>query len=130
MATVNAFGNYLLDKGFDVTGALAQYVFVKGDGAGGVTAITSASDRPVGVTMFHVTAAEILKGKGASVRSHGIAEVQITGTALLGQLAGLNADGTVRVAVSGDIVVGEFASDGASGGRAAVSVNLPGYVLP
>lgn len=127
MATVNAFGNYLRDKGFDVTGALAQYVFVKGDGSGGVTAITSTSDQPVGVTQFHVTASELARGKGASVRGIGISEIVLGSNCSLGQLAGLLADGSVRVAQSGDTVVGIFASDGVSGGRAALDINLPGY---
>lgn len=128
--TVNSFGNYLMDKGYDVSNPISIFQFVKGDGAGGVEPVTSTSDEPLGVSQFHVTASEMLKGKGSSVRGMGISEVYCTGDVSLGDPAGLVADGTVRTAQSGDLIVGQFRSDGIGGGRAAVALSLPGSIAP
>lgn len=124
----NAFGNYLMDKGYDVSAPIGMFYFVKGDGAGGVTPVTATTDEPLGVAQFHVTASEILKGKGASVRVSGIAQVYCTGAVTLGDALGLVADGSVRTAASTDLIVGQARSDGASGGRCACQISLPGSI--
>jgi hypothetical protein len=128
--SIQAFENFELDKGYDVSGAIDIFHFVKGDGVGGVTQVTSAADHALGVSQFHVTVSELARGKGASVRGTGISQVYVSGTPALGDFAGLQADGTVRVAQSGDRVVGLFRSSGVDGGKAAVQVELPGHILP
>lgn len=128
--SIQAFENFELDKGYDASGAIDIFHFVKGDGVGGVTQVTSAADLVLGVAQFHVTVSELARGKGSSVRGTGISQVYVTGTPALGDLAGLNADGTVRVAASGDRVIGLFRSSGVDGGKAAVQIEIPGYILP
>jgi hypothetical protein len=133
MSTVNAFENFQLDKGYDVSSPITAWHFVKDDGSGGmsVAQVSSADDVPIGVAQFHTTATEMLRGKGASVRPDGISQIYISadGNIENGDLAGLTADGSVRVAQSGDRVVGQFRSNGVALGRAALEVVLPGYIL-
>lgn len=128
----NAFGNYLQDKGYDVSNPIAQFMLVKDDGSGTLTVeqVSANDDSPIGVAQFHVTASEMQRGKGASVRKLGISQVYCTGAATNGDQAGSTGDGTVRVANSGDVIVGMFVSNAIDGGRAAVELSLTGAVAP
>lgn len=126
-----AYGNYGLDKGYDAAVALTKYRFCKFSAEETVTVVTAKTDACAGVSQFGVTAAEILKGKGASVRVEGISEVEVSATVTVGDLAGLTANGTIRTAVSGDRVVGEVRSGATgAGSRCSVHLALPGYILP
>jgi hypothetical protein len=128
--SITAYGNFILDKGWDVSGAITQYHFVKADGVGGVTQVTATTDNPLGVSQFHVTVSELARGKGASVRVEGISEVYCTGAVSAGDLVGLVADGSVRTAQSGDTIVGQAYGAGADGERAPIALSLPGHVHP
>lgn len=76
-----------LDKGYNAEDVIAKYRAVKyGATAEGVLPITAAADRVMGISLFHVTAAERLRGKGASVRRAGIAEWECGGTITRGDL--------------------------------------------
>ena len=128
----NAFGNYLLDKGYDVLNPISQFKFVKFSGTDSdsgpqVTAIVANTDVPCGVAQFHVTDTELSKGKGASVRTDGISECYVastSGSGHAGQTAYLYADGSCGDnTVAGGTIVGIFRSDFNAGGRAAVEVS-------
>jgi len=125
-----ATGNFVLDKGYDAAAALTKYRAVKFSAEETVTPVTAKTDTIAGVSQFAVSAAEILKGKGASVRVMGATEWEVTGTATVGGMAGLNADGTVHDAATGDRVVGMFRQGATTGNRASVQIVTPGWIAP
>lgn len=73
-----AYGNFVLDKGYDAAGLIRKFRVVEltanPEEVGEANAVT---DYPLGISQFAVTAAEILKGKGASIREAGISELEI-----------------------------------------------------
>jgi hypothetical protein len=95
-----AWGNFLLDVGMDASGAISKYRLVKYTSAETVTAVTAIADDPIGVSQFGVTTGEIAKGKGASVRVHGVSEVEASGAIAVGQRCQLETDGRVKLAVA------------------------------
>lgn len=123
-------GNFVLDKGYDAAAALTKFRFVKFSAEETVTPITAKTDIVAGVAQYGVTAPEIAKGKGASVRVMGASEIEAGATCTVGATAGLMADGTVRDAVTGDRVVGMFRSGAATGGRASIQLALSGVIAP
>jgi len=124
-----ATGNFVLDKGYDAAAALGKYKAVKFSAAETVTPVTAKTDVVAGITQYAVATGEITKGKGASIRVMGATEMEVSGTATIGALAGLNADGTCHDAATGDRVIGVFRQGAATGGRASVQLSLPGYIL-
>lgn len=122
---MTAYGSYGKDLGFDAAAAIEKFRFVKLSGAPEtVTPVTGVADQPVGVAQFSVTAAEILKGKGASVRVSGVSEVEVTVAVNEGDLAGLNADGTCSIAAAGDRIVGQYLTATAGAGRASLMLDV------
>ena len=124
-----ASGNFVLDKGYDAAAALTKFRFVKIAHASGVaqaTPVTAITDHPMGVVQFGVTAGEITKGKGASVRLLGISEVEAAGAIAVGDMVQLENDGRVStvVAASGKRIVGHCTDKGAgaAGDRASVLI--------
>jgi hypothetical protein len=95
-----AWGNFLLDVGMDAASSLSKYRFVKYSAAEQVTAVTGIGDDPIGVSQFAVTAQDLTRGKGASVRVHGVSEVEASGAIAVGQRVQLEADGRVKVATA------------------------------
>lgn len=68
-------GNFIRDKGYDAESVLIKFRAVKaGATAEGVTAITVAGEDGMGVEQFGVPAADLTRGKGASVRVDGATE--------------------------------------------------------
>ena len=105
-----ATGNFVLEKGFNAAAAITKFYAVKMSGnAEEVTPVTANTDDIVGFAQFGVTAAEILKGKGSSVRMIGITEAVATGAIDEGQWVQLEADGRVSALVnaSGKTIVGK-----------------------
>ena len=127
-----AYGNFVLDKGYNAAGALSKYRCVKYTAAETVGPTTAITERIAGVTQFSVSAAEILKGKGASVRKSGISEVEAGAAVAVGAACGLLADGRVRTAATGDRVVGTCVGHaaGAAGERIAMEVDTNGPLSP
>lgn len=122
---MTAYGSYGKDLGFDVSAAITKFRFVKLTGAvETVGPVTGVADNPIGVAQFSVTAAEILKGKGASVRVSGVTEVEVTVAVNEGDLAGLNADGTCSIANTGDRIVGQYVTPTAGAGRASLNIDI------
>lgn len=103
-----AYGNSVgMDKGYDAETAIAKYAAVKlGTTAEGVAAITGLADRAIGVSLFHVTASEISRGKGATVREMGIVEWAVGAAVAKGDPITIDAIGRAVTAVSGKRVYG------------------------
>lgn len=127
-----AYGNFVLDKGYDAAAALTKFRFVKQTAnAEEVTPVTAATDVTHGVAQFGVTAAELLQGKGASVRLEGISEVEAGAAVAKGAEVMSDTSGRcVTAATAGNRVVGvALQAASASGDRIAVRLALPGRVL-
>ncbi|KKW09708.1 MAG: hypothetical protein UY48_C0055G0011 [Candidatus Gottesmanbacteria bacterium GW2011_GWB1_49_7] len=130
---MTAWGNFIVDKGFDAAAAITKFRAVKlvaTNGLESVTPVTAATDNVVGVAQFGVTAPEILKGKGASVRLMGITEMETAEAITRGRRVSITANGRVQMAstgVVGDTLIG-LAMDGCDGAgdRIPVFLNLPG----
>lgn len=103
-----AYGNSIgLDKGYDAESAISKYFAVKpGTTAEGVTAVTANTDRAIGVSLFGVTSAEILRGKGASIREAGIVEWQCSAAIAKGAAVTISANGRCVTAATGNRVYG------------------------
>lgn len=105
-----ASGNYVLDKGYNAAAALTKFYAVKMTGnPEEVGPVTANTDEVHGFAQFGVTAAEILRGKGSSVRLMGITEAVAVGPIADGQWVTLEADGRVSALVnaSGKTIVGK-----------------------
>lgn len=102
-------GNYLMDKGATPESALVKYRACKlGTGEQSVTAITGAGSDGYGVQQFDVTAADLLRGKLASVRPQGITEWEAGGTCTKDGDATVDSVGRCVDAVSGNRIWGKF----------------------
>lgn len=102
-----AFGQAGLEKGYNAETALVKRRAVKfGATAEGVTAIVLATDVAIGVSLFHVSAAELLRGKGASIRRDGIAEWEAGEAIARGVPVTIDAVGRCVHAVAGNYVYG------------------------
>ena len=125
-----AYGNFILDKGYDADAAITIYRAVKvGTSVEGVTPVTALSDEVLGIAQFGVTAGELALGKGCSVRLEGISEVEISAAIARGARVGIIADGRVRTAAAGDRVIGVALAAGTNAGdRIPVRLNLPGPI--
>lgn len=127
-----AYGNYVLDKGYDASAAISKFYAVKYTGTEEVGPVTAASDVIAGFAQFGVTAAEILKEKGASVRLDGITEAVVgDGTDIaVGDSVQLMADGRVQKTAgsSGARIVGVCVGHPSSvaGDRIALRIDLNG----
>lgn len=94
--------NQILDLGYDAAAALTKYTAVKMSDSMTVTPCTAEGDVWIGVTMFGVTAAEILQGKGASVRHMGVALIVVgTGGVTFGTIGVMDAAGKVVASNTG-----------------------------
>lgn len=127
-----ATGNFILDKGYDAAAAITKFRAVKFSAAETVTPVTADTDVIAGFAQFSVSAAEILKGKGASVRMEGITEAEATAAISVGQLVTLAADGRVTAAVSGDRVVGTCVGHPSTnaGDRISLKIDTSGQIAP
>lgn len=104
-----AWGNFILDVGFNASAALTKYRGVKLTAAETVGPVTAITDNPIGWEQFGVTAPEIAKGKGSSCRVEGVTEAEASGAIAVGALCQLEADGRVSsiVGASGKRIVGQ-----------------------
>jgi hypothetical protein len=104
-----AWGNFVLDVGFDAAAPVTKFYAVKfGATPETVTPVTGIADLMVGIAQFNVLAAEILQGKGSSVRVMGVSEAVAASAIALGALVTMEADGrfSTWVSASGKRVVG------------------------
>lgn len=111
-------GNYIQDKGYDAAEALTKFRAVKFTTAETVGPVTADTDVIAGVVQHDVTAAEILRGKGASIRVEGDTLMECTGNIAIGALVVISANGRAVTGTAGDRVIGhcvEANADGAGG---------------
>src|SRR5215467_7444988 len=103
-----AWGNFLLDSGFDAAAAITKFRCVKLSAAETVTPVTAITDTVIGVSQFGVASSEILRGKGASIRIWGVTECEAAGAIAVGQRCQLETTGRVsaEVGASGKRLVG------------------------
>jgi hypothetical protein len=100
----------MYDVGFNAAVAINKFYAVKMSGnSEEVTPVTAITDNPVGFAQFGVSASEITRGKGASVRVWGVTEAVAVGPIALGVLCTLETDGRVSalVGASGKRIVGQ-----------------------
>jgi hypothetical protein len=121
-----ATGNFVLDKGYKVAAGqiVTKFRAVKFSAAETVTPVTAIGDRIAGVVQFSVSAAELLKGKGASVRVAGITEAEASGAVAVGAAVGLAADGRVKTAAIGERIVGTCVGHPATNAGDSISLRL------
>lgn len=127
-----AWGNFVLDKGMDVTAAITKFRLVKLTAAETVGAIAAITDLPIGVAQFGITTAEVTRGKQASVRVIGVSEVEAAGAIAVGVRCQQEADGRVsaEVGASGKRLVGMCVGKPAAGAGDRISMLfLPGLGL-
>jgi hypothetical protein len=131
-----ATGNFILDKGYRVAAGQTATKFraCKFSAAETVTPVTGIADRIAGFHQYSVSAAELLKGKGASVRRQGITEAEAAGAIAVGAQVTLEADGRVSNAVvaSGKRIVGTCVGHpaAAAGDRISLEVDTNGPIMP
>lgn len=103
-----AWGNFVYDSGFNAAAAITKYRMCKLTAAETVGPVTAITDMAIGVEQFGVSALEIPKGKGASVRVIGVSEVEASTAIAVGVRCTLDATGTVsaEVGASGKRLVG------------------------
>jgi hypothetical protein len=127
-----AWGNFLLDVGFNSASVLTKYRAVKLSAAEQVTVVTAIADRPIGWSQFDISAAELAKNKGASVRVWGITEAECAGIVNVGDMCQLETDGrvTALVGASGKRIVGQCVGDpsATAGDRISMLILLGGAV--
>jgi hypothetical protein len=126
--------NFVLGRGFDAAAAITKRRFVKAGSAAAdpqVTPVTAATDVPLGVAEYDVTAAEILKGKGVSVQMVGIVEVEATGAIAVGGLVAPSANGRAQPAVATNRQVGVCVGHPATNAGDVIDVLLflPGNIV-
>jgi len=143
MSTATA--NFVLSKGYDVSGAIKARTFVKWNAEETVMGIATADDLyltvPVGVAMFDVVTTapfvgmltDAQRGKGASVAVMGAAEVWCDGAIPVGSPVSISStagkEGYAKVAATGTRVVGYARGSGIDGGLCSVQLDLPGSKL-
>ena len=123
-----ASGNFVLDKGYRVAAGqtLSKFRAVKFSAAEEVTPVTAIGDQIAGFAQFGVTAAELLRGKGATVRQMGITEAEAGAAIAVGALVELLADGRVRTATASSAarVVGRCVGHAATNAGDRISLEL------
>lgn len=119
-----AYGNFVLDKGYDAEAAIVKYRAVKGGAtAEGVLPCTVLGEGGRGVSQFDVTAPDILRGKGASVRENGITEWEAGAAIAKDALVSVDASGRCITCATGQNVWGR-ARQAASGVGVRIAVDL------
>jgi len=125
-----ATGNYLQDKGYNAAAAITKFRAVKFSALETVTPITAEVDVPCGIAQVAVSAGEIVRGKGVSVRRFGASEMEASIAINPGQLVSITADGRAQVAVATERVIGVCDEGAANAGeRIRVTLSLPGFIL-
>lgn len=127
-----AYGNFILDKGYDADAAISIYRAVKiGASAESVAPCAAEGDDVLGIAQFGVTAGELALGKGVSVRLEGISEMEAAAAITRGAAVGIDGTGKAIASNTGARIVGvALTAAGTAGDRVAVRLNLPGAVAP
>lgn len=125
----SAVGNYILDKGFNAAAALTKFRAVKFSADQTVTPVTGIADVIAGVVQHDVTAGEITKGKGASVRVEGDTVMEAAGAIAVGVRVCLAADGRAVTFTATNRIIGTCVHGAAGAGEyCTVHLDLNGDV--
>ena len=119
-----ATGNFVLDKGYRAGGAIGKFRAVKFSAAETVVAVAGIADQIAGFAQFGVTAPELAKGKGASVRVAGHTEAEAASAIALGAQVGIAADGRVKTAATGERIVGRCVGHPATNAGDRITLHL------
>lgn len=126
----SATSNYIQDKGYYAAAALTKFRAVKFSAAETVTPITGATDEVAGVAQFDVTAGEILKGKGSTVRTMGRSLMEASEAIAVGQPVSITANGRAQIAGAGERKIGLCVEPaGGAGEFVSVHLDLPGTLV-
>lgn len=129
-----ATGNFVLDKGYRVAAGqtVTKFRAVKFSAPEIVTPITAITDRIAGFAQYGVSAAELLKGKGASVRVEGQTEAEASAAVAIGAQVSIGADGRVKTAATGERIVGICVGHPATnaGDRITLRLDADGPLAP
>ena len=126
----SATSNYLMDKGFTAAAALTKFRAVKFSAEETVTPVTAATDAVAGVAQFGVSAGEITKGKGATVRMAGISLMEASEALVPGNLISITSTGLAQVAGTTERQIGICVQGASGSGKyAAVELSLPGTLV-
>jgi hypothetical protein len=119
----------ILSLGFDAAAALTKFAAVKMSSADAVTPVTAEGDVVLGISQFGVTSAEILQGKGASVRVTGVSLVKVgTGGVSFGNIVVSDGAGLAVASNSGARPLGICLATGVAGDYVPVLLT-PGLPL-
>jgi uncharacterized protein DUF2190 len=123
--------NYVQDKGYNAAAALTKFRAVKFSAVETVTPVTAITDVVAGVVQHDVTAAEILKGKGASIARIGATMMEASEAITVGQLVSVSANGRAAVASTGEVCIGICDEPATGAGEyCRVTLDLPGRLMP
>lgn len=127
----SATRNYLQDKGYNAAAALTKFRAVKWSAAETVTPVTAVTDVVAGIVQHDVSAAEILKGKGASIAVEGDSIMEASEAITVGQLVSVSANGRSAVASTGEVCIGIAVEPASGAGKFhRVKLDLPGRLMP
>lgn len=127
----SATSNYIMDKGYNAAAALTKFRAVKFSAAETVTPVTAVTDLVAGVVQHDVTAGEITKGKGASIRVMGASIMEASEAITIGTLVSVSANGRAAVASTGEVAIGVCVEAASGAGEfARVQLDLPGRLMP
>jgi len=117
--------NFVLAKGYPAAAAITKKRAVKfvGDGTQSVTPITAVGDISVGVALFSVSAAEIIKGKKASIMTDGRVVMEAGVAITEGSVVYLDSVGRATNVATGATRIG-VCDEPSSGTGAECSVSL------
>lgn len=118
--------NYLQDKGYNAAAAMTKFRAVKFSAVETVTPVTGAADLVGGVVQHDVTAAEIIRGKGASIAVEGDTLMEASAAIVTGVRVAITADGRAVTAVATNMVHGRCIEPAAAAGdfvRVHLSLN-------
>lgn len=125
----SATGNYIQDKGYNAAAALTKFRAVKFSSAETVTPVTAITDLVAGVVQHDVTAGEITKGKGASIRVEGDSVMEASAAITIGQRVSIAADGRAKASAAGERIIGHCVEAASGAGKyARVHLNLNGDI--
>ncbi len=128
----SATRNYIQDKGYNLQAGqtLTKFRAVKFNAAEEVTPITAATDLVAGVVQHDVTAAELLKGKGASIAVEGDTLMEASAAITVGQRVTITANGRAKAAVATEMVHGRCIEPASAAGKfARVHLSLNDHVM-
>lgn len=119
-----AYGNFVLEKGYDAEAALVKFRAVKGGTtAEGVVQCSVAGEAGRGIAQFDVLAADLTRGKGASIREEGISEWEAGAAIAKDALVTVDAAGRCVTAATGNAIWGR-ARQAASGAGVRIAVHI------